>query len=196
MNDSIYRNVDHLHAAISENSQIQFHYFQWNVKKAAELRKGGAFYEVSPWALTCSDGNYYLVAYDEQEEKIKHFRVDKMLDIQMTEEKRLGREVFNEFDTAVYDKKMFGMFGGTEERVKLLCDNELANVILDRFGRDVNLIPKGEKQFTVNVDVAVSRQFVFWVMGLGDGAKIVAPESVVSLVQAEIERLQLQYKKE
>lgn len=196
MNDSIYRNVDHLHAAISENSQIQFHYFQWNVKKAAELRKGGAFYKVSPWALTCSDGNYYLVAYDEQEEKIKHFRVDKMLDIQMTEEKRLGREVFNEFDTAVYDKKMFGMFGGTEERVKLLCDNELANVILDRFGRDVNLIPKGEKQFTVNVDVAVSRQFVFWVMGLGDGAKIVAPESVVSLVQAEIERLQLQYKKE
>ena len=196
MNDSIYRNVDHLHAAISENSQIQFHYFQWNVKKAAELRKGGAFYKVSPWALTCSDGNYYLVAYDEQEEKIKQFRVDKMLDIQMTEEKRLGREVFNEFDTAVYDKKMFGMFGGTEERVKLLCDNELANVILDRFGRDVNLIPKGEKQFTVNVDVAVSRQFVFWVMGLGDGAKIVAPESVVSLVQAEIERLQLQYKKE
>ena len=196
MNDSIYRNVDHLHAAISENSQIQFHYFQWNVKKAAELRKGGAFYKVSPWALTCSDGNYYLVAYDEQEEKIKHFRVDKMLDIQMTEEKRLGREVFNEFDTAVYDKKMFGMFGGTEERVKLLCDNELANVILDRFGRDVNLIPKGEKQFTVNVDVAVSRQFVFWVMGLGDGAKIAAPESVVSLVQAEIERLQLQYKKE
>lgn len=62
MNDSIYRNVDHLHAAISENSQIQFHYFQWNVKKAAELRKGGAFYKVSPWALTCSDGNYYLVA--------------------------------------------------------------------------------------------------------------------------------------
>ena len=79
MNDSIYRNVDQLHAAISENSQIQFHYFQWNVKKEAELRKGGAFYKVSPWALTCSDGNYYLVAYDEQEEKIKHFRVDKMV---------------------------------------------------------------------------------------------------------------------
>lgn len=156
------------------------------MKKAAELRKGGAFYEVSPWALTCSDGNYYLVAYDEQEEKIKHFRVDKMLDIQMTEEKRLGREVFNEFDTAVYDKKMFGMFGGTEERVKLLCDNELANVILDRFGRDVNLIPKGEKQFTVNVDVAVSRQFVFWVMGLGDGAKIVARSQLFRLCRQKL----------
>ena len=43
-----------------------------------------------------------------------------MLDIQMTEEKRLGREVFNVFDTAVYDKKMFGMVGGRVERVRLL----------------------------------------------------------------------------
>ena len=193
MNDSIYRNVDRIHAAISENAQIKFHYFQWNVKKEEELRHDGAFYKVSPWALTCSDGNYYLVAYDQEEERIKHFRVDKMLDIQMTEEKRLGKTVFARFDTAVYDKKMFGMFGGTEERVKLLCDNEMANVIVDRFGREVNLIPRGDKQFTVNVDVAVSRQFVFWVMGLGDGAKIVAPESVVAFVREEVTRLEHQY---
>ena len=196
INENIYYNIDMIYNGISGDVKIRFQYFSWNIEKEMELRRNGAFYEVSPLVLSWDDENYYLIAYDEEDKIIKHFRVDKMLDIQMTEEKRLGREVFNEFDTAVYDKKMFGMFGGTEERVKLLCDNELANVILDRFGRDVNLIPKGEKQFTVNVDVAVSRQFVFWVMGLGDGAKIVAPESVVSLVQAEIERLQLQYKKE
>ena len=196
MNESVYYNIDAIHNAINEKRQITFRYFDYNICGRKVLRHNGAIYQMSPYALLCSDENYYLTAYDGKAQEIKHFRVDKMLDIQMTEEKRLGREVFNEFDTAVYDKKMFGMFGGTEERVKLLCDNELANVILDRFGRDVNLIPKGEKQFTVNVDVAVSRQFVFWVMGLGDGAKIVAPESVVSLVQAEIERLQLQYKKE
>lgn len=193
MNDSIYRNVDRLHIAISENSQIRFHYFQWNVRKEPELRRNGTYYTVSPWALSCSDGNYYLVAYDAEEAKIKHFRVDKMLDIQMTGEKRQGRSVFNKFDTAIYDKKLFGMFGGTEERVKLLCDNALAGVILDRFGTDVNLIPKGENQFTVNVDVAVSRQFVFWVLGLGDRAKIVAPESVVALVREEVTRLEQQY---
>ena len=194
-NETLYYAVDGIHTAISRDRQVSFRYFDWTAEGQRAFRRDGAAYVTDPVAL-CVDRYYYLVAYDSEAGIIKHFRVDKMLDIQMTEEKRLGREVFNEFDTAVYDKKMFGMFGGTEERVKLLCDNELANVILDRFGRDVNLIPKGEKQFTVNVDVAVSRQFVFWVMGLGDGAKIVAPESVVSLVQAEIERLQLQYKKE
>ena len=33
MNESIYYNVDKLHAAINQDSQIQFQYFQWDVHK-------------------------------------------------------------------------------------------------------------------------------------------------------------------
>ena len=58
-----------------------------------ELRKGGALYRVSPWALSCDDENYYMIAYDDVEEKIKHFRVDKMLHIEMNGKKREGRAV-------------------------------------------------------------------------------------------------------
>lgn len=193
MNESIYYSVDRIHTAISDNSRIKFQYFQWNRKKEMVLRWDGSFYDVSPWALSWNDGNYYMVAYDTHEKMIKHFRVDKMIHIEATGEKRLGKEVFKKFDMAVYDKKMFGMFGGTEATVKLLCENALAGVILDRFGKDVNLIPVGDDCFTVNVEVAVSRQFVFWVLGLGDGAKIIAPDAVVQLVKSEIDRLKMQY---
>lgn len=62
MNESIYYNVDNIHNAIAKNSKITFQYFQWNVKKEMELRKNGALYEVSPWALSWNDENYYLVA--------------------------------------------------------------------------------------------------------------------------------------
>lgn len=82
MNESIYYNVDRIHTAIAENSRITFQYFQWNVDKKIELRHDGALYEVSPWALSWDDENYYLIAYDSSERMIKHFRVDKMLDIQ------------------------------------------------------------------------------------------------------------------
>ena len=94
INESIYYNVDAIHTAIAENSQITFRYFQWNVKKEMELRKGGALYRVSPWALSCDDENYYMIAYDDVEEKIKHFRVDKMLHIEMNGKKREGKQVF------------------------------------------------------------------------------------------------------
>ena len=90
MNESIYYSVDAIHHAISENKKIRFQYFQWNVKKEMELRHNGAWYHISPWGLSWDDENYYLVGYDSDGGKIKHYRVDKMLHIQMTDEKREG----------------------------------------------------------------------------------------------------------
>lgn len=193
MNESIYYNVDLIHEAIASNCKIEFQYFQWNVKKEMELRKNGSYYEVSPWALSWDDENYYMIAYDSNEAKIKHFRVDKMLHISIKECKRDGKEFFGQFDMGLYAKKTFGMFGGKEQTVKLECVNEMAGVIIDRFGKEVSLIRSDDKHFTVNVNVAVSMQFIAWVVALGEGVKIVAPESVVEQMKNEVDRLKRQY---
>ena len=49
-----------------------------------------------------------------------------MLHIDMTRNRRESKKKFKDFDMAVYAKKMFGMYGGEEEVVKLECDNCLA----------------------------------------------------------------------
>jgi predicted DNA-binding transcriptional regulator YafY len=193
MNESIYYTVDAIHHAIAENKKIRFQYFQWNVKKEMALRHEGAFYHISPWGLSWDDENYYLVGYDSQAEKIKHYRVDKMLRIQMTNESREGKEYFNKLDMADYTKKSFGMYGGKEQKVKLLVKNELAGVIIDRFGKDVMMIPNGEEHFTVNVDVRVSEQFLGWIISIGKGVKILGPEEVVDEMKEAIVRLMEQY---
>lgn len=193
MNESIYYTVDAIHNAISENKKIRFQYYQWNVKKEMELRHGGAFYHISPWGLSWDDENYYLVGYDSEADTLKHYRVDKMLHIEMSEEKREGQEHFKKLDMADYAKKSFGMFGGKEQKVKLLVQNELAGVIIDRFGKDIMMIPKDEKHFTVNVDVRVSNQFLGWVFSLGNGVKIISPDEVVEQMKREVERLREQY---
>lgn len=194
-NESIYYNVDMIHTAINTNSQIQFQYFQWDVNKKMVLKREGAYYEVSPWALSWDDENYYLIAYDHHENIIKHFRVDKMLHIDVTGQKREGKERFREFDIAVYAKKMFGMFTGEEQMVKLECDNQLAGVIIDRFGTDITLHKVDTEHFTVNVKVALSRQFLAWVISLGKGVKIVGPEKAVKLMREEVQRLMDEYGK-
>ena len=193
MNESIYYTVDAIHNAISENKKIRFQYFQWNVKKEPELRHNGAYYHISPWGLAWDDANYYLVGYDSDAEQIKHYRVDKMLHIRMSEESREGKENFKKLDMAEYTKKSFGMFGGKEQKVKLLVENRLAGVIIDRFGKDVMFLPVDEEHFTVNVDVRVSGQFFAWIFSLGDGVKILGPEEVVEQVRNEIRRLESQY---
>lgn len=188
-NENIYYNVDILHNAINQNSKIKFQYFQWNVKKEMELRRGGDYYCVSPWGLSWDDENYYLVAYDSDAGKIKHYRVDKMLHIDLINEQREGKELFERFDMAAYAKKMFGMFAGEEESVKIECHNCLAGVIIDRFGKDVKMLKKDNDHFVATVKVAVSKQFLSWVMALGNSAKIVGPEKVVNQVKSELKRL-------
>lgn len=195
MNESIYYNVDRIRTAIAENSRITFQYFQWNVEKKMELRHDGALYEVSPWSLSWDNENYYLIAYDSAEAKVKHFRVDKMLNITFVGKRRELKQVFQSFDMAAYDRKMFGMYGGREERVRIECDNSFAGVMIDRFGKDVSMIRLNDRRFAVNVEVAVSRQFLAWIMGLGEGVSLVGPDSVVELMRQEIDRLVNQYKK-
>ena len=179
VNENIYYNVDQIYNAIAENVKIRFLYFDWNVKKEMIPRHNGKYYEVSPWTLTWDDDNYYLIAYDDESDMIKHYRVDKMMKISLSEHDRQGKERFENFDIAVYSKKTFGMFAGEEETVTLLCDKQLTGVFIDRFGNDIPMRSYDETHILVRVNVAVSRQFFGWLTGLGSAVKIQSPEKTV-----------------
>ena len=189
MNESIYYNVDKLHEAIGADKKIRFKYYRWTVRKEMELRRGGAFYEVSPWGLMWDDENYYLVGYDAEDGKVKHYRVDKMLRISVTDAKREGKEQFRAFNMPRYTKSLFGMYGGEEAAVTFLARNEMAGVLIDRFGKDILLIPEDDEHFKTTVNVAVSNQFIGWIIALGDGVKVTAPEAVVEKIKGEIKRV-------
>ena len=194
MNESIYYNVDKIHAAIGDNRQIRFKYFDWNLRKEMEPRYGGKWYKLSPWALMWDDEMYYLVAYDSKHETIIHYRVDKMTQIEMLDEAREGHEAFGRFNIAHYTNTLFGMFAGDETKVTIEAENRLVSVFIDRFGKDIIIAPVDEGHFRTTVTVAVSKHFFGWIMALDGDVKIVAPDSVVKQVKAEIERLAEKYK--
>ncbi|MBO5473219.1 MAG: WYL domain-containing protein [Lachnospiraceae bacterium] len=193
-NESIYYIVDDIHRAIQRNEQISFQYLEWNLDKALVPRKGGKTYRVSPWALTCKDENYYLIAHDEEEEKIKHFRVDKLGYIKVLEGvKRQGAELFERFDIADYANKTFGMYGGREEMITLEFENRLIGVVMDRFGKEVSIRRRDREHFSVRVSVAVSGQFFGWLTGLGMGAKLAAPQEAVDEYREYLRQVAEQY---
>lgn len=195
MNESIYYNVDQLHLAIAMNRQVLFQYFEWMVSKQIRLKKGGGNYRISPWALTWDNENYYLIGYDMDAERIKHFRVDRMLHIELIDQPRAGREAFGKFDLARYAKKTFGMFGGSEMTVRIRFHNKYVGAVIDRFGRDVALRPDGEEHFIARAEVAVSEQFFGWITGLGRDVEILSPESVVEEYQKLLRDLTEKYNK-
>lgn len=184
VNEKIYYNVDDLHKAINSNVQITFKYLGWEVnfgssqKIVKRERRNGALYKTSPWALVWDDENYYLVAFDENADMIKHYRVDKMDEIKLTDEKRKGRDMFKKLNIPRYTNSVFSMFGGTETEVTLSVDNSLIGVIADRFGTDMFISKDSETSFRVNLKVMLSPQFYGWLFGLGDKVKILSPASV------------------
>ena len=194
MNESIYYNVDKIHAAIGADRQIRFKYFDWNLKKEMEPRYDGRWYQLSPWALMWDDEKYYLVAFDSKHETIIHYRVDKMTQIGILDEKREGHEAFRQFNIAHYTNTLFGMYAGDETKVTIEAENRLVSVFIDRFGKDIIIAPIDDNHFRTTVTVAVSKQFFGWIMAIDGDVKVVAPDSVVRQIKEEVERLAEKYR--
>ena len=176
-NDSIFYHLDDLHTAIANDWRISFKYFYFTPKKNRAYYKKGESYHASPYALLWSDNNYYLLAYESG--KMKHFRVDKMDGIEIDTRKREGKEVFKEMKLSERSLRVFSMFSGKVQKVKIRFSNHLANVVIDRFGKDIIMVPEDEKHFTIHTDIEVSPQFYGWLCGLGRGVRILAPAEVV-----------------
>ncbi|RDU23431.1 helix-turn-helix transcriptional regulator [Anaerosacchariphilus polymeriproducens] len=193
MNESIYYNVDMIHSAISANTKIKFQYFEWTLDKEMKLKKEGDFYIISPWALTWDDENYYMIGYDEEASMIKHYRVDKMIKIDVISEKRMGQEEFENFDLVSYGNKTFGMFGGKDEDVTIMFANHLIGVVIDRFGKDITIRKTENDCFLIRVKVAVSNQFFAWLSGFGMGVKVVSPENVVEQYKQHMKQILSKY---
>ena len=199
LNEQIYYNVDEIHNAISDNRKISFKYYKWEVdfsgrqKIIKTERREGKTYSVSPWALCWDDENYYLVAYDSDAGIIKHYRVDKMEGIRISDKPRDGSQIFEKFNLAHYAKSVFSMFGGEECEVKLSVENDLIGVIVDRFGSDVYIVRESDSSFLITVKVMLSPQFYAWLFGLGPKVRMLTPKRAVDEYKDKISELNALY---
>jgi len=176
MNETIYYNVDAIQEAIAQNKEIRFRYFDWGLDGQRKYRDKD--YTASPYGLCQDNENCYLLAHSPRH-GITSYRVDRMAEIRTTENDRTPCPELIGKALAEHANRLFQMFSGEEETVKLRFHRSLINVVIDRFGRDILLIPDGEEHFVFTVKVAVSPMFLSWVIGFGRMAKILHPQSVV-----------------
>ncbi len=175
MNERIYINIDVIHRAIAEKSQIKFRYFDYGLNVQKKYREG--FYTCSPYALTWSEENYYLVAYYPKYNTISHFRIDRMDNIELRPVRI--KPLPDGFKLPDYLNSTFSMFSGESESVKLRFKREpgLINAVIDRFGKSISLHPDGDEHFTVRVQVKTEHPMPFfgWLFKFGTQVQILDP---------------------
>ena len=176
-NEKIYYIIDALNEAINRKKKVSFQYFTYNVKKQKKLKYDGFTYVFSPYKLIWNGDYYYVVGYSEKHKGIGSFRLDRMA----RQPNVLDEDAANPpkgFNLNTYLNSMFRMYNGQRKEIELICDNDVMDAIIDKFGKDVKVLANDMKSFRVIVNTAVGSVFYSWVFGFGGKVRIKAPESV------------------
>lgn len=176
-NESIYLNVDRIQTAITERKKISFCYFDYSPSKERVLRRGGQVYSVSPFAMLWNNDTYYLVGFHDHRQQISKFRVDRIVQMEITDEIAVKKP--KTFDVSEFFTQEFSMLNGKTCCITLLCENTLMNSIIDRFGEDVPVQTVDADHFCAQVTVDLSSNFYGWVFASAGKMRITAPQEAV-----------------
>lgn len=186
-NENIFYSTDTIHHAIHTDRMITFRYFNYGVDKKKMYHKNGEKIKVSPFGLQYDSEKYYLIAFDGYASKIKHYRVDKMENVEIIDESRDGKGYFRKFDIAEYSNATITMYQGEVTDVTLKIPEKLAGVVIDKFGKKSKFIKTDDGEYTVAVKAALTPTLYSWVFTFGGEMKITAPEKAVTEYKTQLQ---------
>ena len=196
-NEEIYYIIDALHDAIIDGRKVKFKYKRRNIDKENRKSYTEKVFKVSPYALIWKDDHYYLVCNNEKYDNLMNLRLDRIRRIEHLDEPSRNISEVSEysdgFDASDYVSKMFNMFSGENEDVKLCCHLDLREEIMDRFGAKIPLVAVDTDHFETTIEAAVSDGLVSWIMNFGDKIKVVEPESLANAVKEKALRISKLY---
>ena len=196
-NEEIYYVIDALHDAIIEHRKVKFKYKRRNIDKENKRSYTERIFKVSPYALIWKDDHYYLVCNNEKYDNLMNLRLDRMRKIEQLDERARDISEVSEYenfiDVADYTSKMFNMFSGTNDNVRLVCHLDIREEIMDRFGAKIPLVAVDSNHFETTINAAVSEGLVSWIMNFGDKIKVVEPQSLADSVKDRAERIAAMY---
>jgi len=176
-NEYIYYIVDAINEAINSKKKISFKYYEYDITKKQKPRHNGEVYVFSPYNLVWNGDYYYMVGFSDKHNNISSFRLDRI----SKQPNILDEDIVpmpKSFNLSDFINSSFRMFNSEHQDVELICDNEVIDSIIDRFGDEIEIKTIDDKSFSITVNIAVSHIFYSWVFGFGGSVRINSPETV------------------
>ncbi len=200
-NSQVFDNVKTLSDAISKRCKVEFNYNNFYIPENADKPKTrhgrkGEKYIVSPYHLLINDGNYYLLCFDEKNQKKWTYRVDRMQNVSLLkEEKREGAEHFYDFNANEYAKTNFAMFEGKNKFITIKFVNTCMNAVVEKIGTDkVTYKNFDNGHFTVKMRTGINEQFYGWLCTFGNKAQVIEPQEQVDEFREYVRKITTLYK--
>lgn len=195
-NEKVYYSINMLNEAIDKDKKVDFKYFTYDIKKGKKFRKGGEKYIVSPYALVWCEDNYYLIGVHEKYSNFSHYRIDRINQVNILNDKRkLADNIMDidDFNVTEYIDSTFNVFTGDKEMVKLRFTNDLLNPIVDKFGVGAHILPEDEGHSILVAEATVSEGFISWIIQFGGRIELLEPVETRELIKEKILELNRVY---
>ena len=188
-NDAVLANVDIIHDALRQKRRITFTYWKMGMDGKPHAQHQGEVYDVTPMRVTFAETYYYLTAWSEKHGAVREYRIDRMRDVALSQEKaRRGKEI-SEYEYQVRDSQFFGRFDCQLVTAQLVCNESGVNIVADRFGKDARFVPQEDGTCIAAVQVRVSPQFFGWIASMNGTVKIAGPTKLAEEYRAFLQSL-------
>lgn len=179
-------NIDSVHRAISDGQILTYKYGKYNVDKEFKFHRNGDRYQVEPYALIWQNDFYYLIGYFSETKEIRHYRLDRIRDIEISDGSFVKSK---DFHLQEYVNQSFHMFAGEEIWIKIQFHVDLVNVVLDRFGKAADIKKVDDDHFVLSTKAKLSNGLINWILTWGNQAKVLSPIHVVERVKEKIKQM-------
>lgn len=186
-----------LDEAIRKKRKIKFHYMEYGADKKfhPRTRPDGSIreYVCSPYQMVASEGKYFLICNYDKYDDISNYRIDRMADVEILDEKikpfsKLEGSEKADLDLNKYMEEHFYMYAGKTANVKLRVSKSFLGDVIDLFGLNVKVSKQDEDSYIVDVRANEEAMFQF-AKGWGPEVIVLKPARLVKRLANEISRI-------
>lgn len=188
-NEQIYYSVNAIENAILSGKKIKFQYFDLNEKQERKFRKSGEKYLVNPVTMVFSNDNYYLIGYHDNHDGVTTYRIDRMLNAEISEDSININAKPKSLNISQHRKQSFSMYSGKMEVVRFEADRDMIDIVFDKFGEDTQIAVLNEEKISFSAAVQISPIFFGWCFSFGKKLKIISPVSIRNEIEEYIQKL-------
>ena len=195
INKQAMYSLDAINDAIANKKKISFIYNQIGTDFKLHPKREDP-YIVNPYQIVANNRKFYLISNYDKYDNVAHFRIDKMTDVRVLDEKVKPMSKVPELERGLnlpkHMAEHFYMFSGESVSAKIKTTEDMMSELVDWFGTDFRIIENMPDYITIRV-ICNQDALRYWALQYGPYVEIIEPESLRNRIKDDICNMTLKY---
>lgn len=188
INKQAMYSLDSINDAIAEKKKVQFIYNDIGTDLKLHPKRPEP-YVVNPYQIVANNGRFYLIGNYDKYDNVAHFRIDKMTDVKLLDEKVKPMNKVSGLEKGLNLPKHMAehiyMFSGDSIPVKIKTTPDMIGQLVDWFGMDIRILEKSTDNIVVKFDCNYSAMR-YWALQYGPYVEVLSPKGLREQLREDI----------